>query len=133
MLESVQRNFTKRLNGLHDMSYQDRLQVCQLESLEIRRLHNDLIILYKLLHNMLDSKIAQSLIIGANCYTRGHCYKLHKMHVRLDVRKNFFVNRVVNVWNCLPENVVTANTLRIFVDRLKHVNLHNFVKGRALV
>ena len=32
-LESVQRRFTKKLNGLHDLTYEQRLQVLNLDSL----------------------------------------------------------------------------------------------------
>ena len=48
LIENVQRNFTKRLPGLYYMNYCDRLYFCNLEPLEIRRLHND-VILYELL------------------------------------------------------------------------------------
>ena len=44
--ESVHRHFTKRLQGLKDMSYNtNRLNICNIESLEIRLLHTDLITL----------------------------------------------------------------------------------------
>ena len=35
-LENVQRRFSKRIKGLHDLSYHDRLKICKLESLEMR-------------------------------------------------------------------------------------------------
>jgi len=44
-LESVQRSFTKRLPGLHKLSYETRLKRLGLERLEIRRLHADLSLL----------------------------------------------------------------------------------------
>jgi len=34
--------------------------------------------------------------------TRGHSYKLYAKTSRINVRHNFFCNRVVNVWNRLP-------------------------------
>ena len=55
-LESVQRQFTKRFNGLTSMSYSDRLGHLSIESLQLRRLRHDLIILYKLLHGVLTSQ-----------------------------------------------------------------------------
>ena len=51
LIENVQRNFTKRLPELYYMNYCDRLYFCNLEPLEIRRLQNDVIMLYKILHN----------------------------------------------------------------------------------
>ena len=37
-LEQVQRRFTKRLHGLRDLSYEKRLSLLNLQSLEVRRL-----------------------------------------------------------------------------------------------
>ena len=53
-IESVQHHFTKRLHGLKDMSYTTRLNICNIESLEIRHLHTDLSILYKIIHGFID-------------------------------------------------------------------------------
>jgi len=46
-IESVQRRFIKRLPGLSNTSYSDRLAVLGLRSLQLRRLHQDLIYTYK--------------------------------------------------------------------------------------
>ena len=61
----------------------------------------------------------------------GNSYKLVKHRVRLDFRKYFYANRVVNVWNCLNDNVVCSHTLHEFVLKLDRVNLSSFLKGRA--
>jgi len=47
-IESVQRIFTKRLAGLHNLSYSERLKELNLCSLELRRLRSDLLLCYKL-------------------------------------------------------------------------------------
>ena len=49
---------------------------------------------------------------------RGHTYKIVKNNFRLDVRKNFFSNRVVDAWNELPQYVVDAETGNSFKARL---------------
>ena len=36
------------------MSYTNRVNICNIESLEIRRLHTDLITLYKVIHGFID-------------------------------------------------------------------------------
>jgi acyl CoA:acetate/3-ketoacid CoA transferase len=56
-----------------------------------------------------------------NRNTRGHKYKLFKPRCRLNIRKNSFCIRVVNMWNSLPENVVTVKTLLTFERRLDPV------------
>jgi len=46
-LERVQRHFTKRITELHDLCYQERLTVLNLETLEYRRLSIGLTMYYK--------------------------------------------------------------------------------------
>ena len=53
-VERVQRRFTKRLPGLGKLSYAERLNRLNLSSLELRRLHNDLIWCYKILFGLVD-------------------------------------------------------------------------------
>ena len=49
--------------------------------------------------------------------TRGHQLKLEKGRSRLDVRKQFFKQRVVNLRNALPVNLVSAPTVNSFKNR----------------
>ena len=49
IIERVQQRFTKRLPGFGNYSYCDRLRTLQLPSLELRRLHIDLIWGYKII------------------------------------------------------------------------------------
>ena len=53
-VESVQRRFTKRLYGLSNFSYSDRLTMLGLKSLQLRRLHQDLIYAYKIIFHLVD-------------------------------------------------------------------------------
>jgi len=47
-LENVQRRFTKRLVGLKHVEYAERFKQLNLHSLELQRLHTDLIWCYKI-------------------------------------------------------------------------------------
>ena len=49
LLESVQRKFTKRLTGMQNIPYLERLRQLNLERLDVRRLRADLILAYKIL------------------------------------------------------------------------------------
>jgi len=51
-IEKVQRHFTKRLRGLKHLSYSDRLNKLDLPSLELRRLHLDLVYCYKIVFGL---------------------------------------------------------------------------------
>ena len=45
--------------------------------------------------------------------TRGHQLKLYKKPARLQLRANFFTQRVVNEWNSLPSNVILSPTITL--------------------
>ena len=53
-VESVQRRFTKCLNGFRQFSYEERLRRLDLQSLELRRLHVDIIWCYKVVFGLVD-------------------------------------------------------------------------------
>jgi hypothetical protein len=52
LLERVQRNFTKRLSGMRNLTYAE-IQT-GLESLQDRRVKADLLMCYKIIHGLLD-------------------------------------------------------------------------------
>jgi len=63
--------------------------------------------------------MAAPMIPGSHSYiTRGHDLRLRKSRAKYDLRKYFFSNRVVNVWNSLPGHVVNVDTVNCFKSRL---------------
>jgi hypothetical protein len=50
--------------------------------------------------------------------TRGHDLKLFKPSCCLDCRKYAFSNRVINVWNNLPSDVVAYSTVYSFKHKI---------------
>jgi len=53
MIEKVQRRFTKRFHCYKNLTYRDRLTKLALPSLELRRLHLDLIYCYKIVFGLI--------------------------------------------------------------------------------
>ena len=61
-LEDVQRHFTKRIKGMKDLDYQERLQKLKLPSLMYRRIRGDMIEVFKILNNYYDPITTSSLL-----------------------------------------------------------------------
>ena len=66
--------------------------------------------------------------IGTLSKTRGHAYKLlYKPQTTKTARKNFFAERVINVWNTLPP-VVDFSSLACFKRTIINVDFTEFLK-----
>ena len=89
-VESVQRNFTKRLRGMSDLSYSDRLEALNLPSLELRCLRYDLIRCYKILFGVVEITVNSFFEFSLVKHTRGHCFKLFKRRSNTCARSSFF-------------------------------------------
>ena len=126
VLERVQKAATNLVRQLRKCSYPARLKKIGITSLKDRRLIGDMIEVYKLLMGCkIDYK--QFFRLAENHYgVRGHEKKLSKDISRLDTRKFFFSQRVVNSWNSLPVEVVNAESVNSFknaYDRLCHKDM----------
>ena len=109
---------TKIIQGLGGYSYDDRLKLLDLPSLVYRRYRGDAIEVYKYLRGVYKVDSSSLLPLSTETRTRGHGFKLLKRQCRSHLRSNFFSMRVVNVWNSLPEDVVTAPSLNTYKGRL---------------
>ena len=118
-IENIQRNYSKNITGMKHLDYEARLRALMLPSLEYRRVRGDMIEVYKILNNIYDPITTSSLLtLDTNNKTRGHNFKLKKHSFKTDKFKHFFTNRVVNLWNSLPDNVVYASSLNMFKNNL---------------
>ena len=111
-LERVQRRWTKRVAGLANLSYSDRLSRLDLFSISGRLLRTDLIFVWKILNGFIPS--LNDLFVVDVGRTRGHSFKLRVPRFHTDSRSRFFSVRVVALWNSLPESVVSASSLTTF-------------------
>ena len=74
--------------------------------------------MFKIMHDI-DKVDNGKLFQMSECNTTGcHSLKLFKKRSGLNVRANYFSQRVVDQWNSLPECVVTAPSPNAFKSRL---------------
>ena len=130
LIESIQRTYTKkvcqRLN-LRFNNYLERLDLMNMNSLEYRRLEFDLILLYKILHKMIYINLQDTISISNILST--YNFRRHSLQLtphplcNTNMRYNFFSNRIIQIWNKLPEHLISSKSLEIFKISLHKFNL----------
>jgi len=99
----------------------------KLPSLELRRLHFDLIYCYKIVFSLIHLQASDFFEMAPLSTTRGHSYKLYKKRSSATVRCTFFSERVVNAWNNLPCSVDFTSLTR-FARAIKCVDLSDYLR-----
>ena len=127
-IEQVQRRFTKRLRGYGNYSYPERLRHLKLHSLEVRRLVIDLVWCYKIVFNVVDNCMEEFFSFSNCTSTRGHSYKLYKRQFSTSTRAHFFSERVINIWNALPADVIDFSSVKKFRYSVSKVDFSSFTK-----
>ena len=125
-VESVQRRFTKRLQGLYNLPYATRLSYLGLDSLHCRRTKADLSMCYKIINNHTCTQIASFPTFSCNNKTRGNSRKLDKSHVSTVRDGHFFAKRIVNVWNSLPDCIVLSKSVATFRHNVNKLHFSNY-------
>ena len=54
--------------------------------------------------------------------------KLEKKQVHLDIRKYFFIQKVIDYWNALSQSAIDAENINQFKDQLD-IYLYNIIRG----
>ena len=97
---------------LRNLSYSDRLKRLGLTILEDRRMRGDLIEAYKIITGNKDIQCGKffKTVDSDNNRTRSNSMKIYKPRMNKCIlqKANFFSVRVVNSWNSLPEDVISA-------------------------
>jgi len=129
LIERVQRNFTKRLCGYFDLHYSERLKLLKCDTLELRRLKFDLIMMYKIVYGFVDvdASVLFDFINAKESKTRGHDKRIIKKASVLQSGVNSFCNRNVTVWNSLPQYVIAAASVNMFKTYLNKLDLSKYL------
>ena len=123
-LERVQQLATRMINGQRGKSYEQRLQDLDLFSMSHRRMRGDLIETFKIVKGLSGLKFDDLFSFIPSMGTRGHTLRLQRNHSRLQQRAQYFTNRVIPVWNRLPEIAVgcsSVDTFKKVIDKYWHL------------
>jgi len=89
----------------------------QLPTIKYCRARGDMSEVFKILHGYYDNMNNISLLPQVDVATRGNKHKLYQSSVKYDLRRHYFTNGVVSLWNSLP-GVVDSDTTNYFRSRL---------------
>ena len=61
--------------------------------------------------------------------SKGHSLKIRGNRLRTELRRNFFIQRFVNLWNSLPSEAVEATSLNVSKARIDKFLNSKGIKG----
>ena len=123
LLENIQRRFTKRIKCLSTLNYEQRLSSLDLSSLSARRQYNDVMLLYKCLHEFSNIQLTDLKISVCKLSSRGAGFRLKHYKPRSTLLASGFYCRAVKLWNSLPITVAKSNSIGAFKKAtIKHFN-----------
>jgi hypothetical protein len=128
VLERVQEKAINAISGMAGLNYEEKCRQLNIETLEMRREQQDLVLTYKILNGIgnidysgLFTKIQRT---GARTRLAAGYDNLIMPQARTEVRRNSFAVRVVPKWNRLPDEIKQSRSVEEFKRKIK-----NFYKG----
>ena len=131
-LEDIQHKMTRPKPTLRKNEYGFRLSKLRLTTLETKRKRGNLIEFYKIINGsdqfkwkIIPQKIVQGVMDGPaarNLRREGICFRREPANICTS-RNEFFLNRVIPLWNELPQKVREAVTLNSFKAGLGKMKL----------
>ena len=123
VIESIQKRAVRMTSGLESKEYEGRLKEVKMSSLAERRERGDLIQTWKILNKydrVEENRWFERVNTEREVTTRlTSCKQNLKLNsCNLDIRKYFFSQRVINMWNSLPDDVKESTTLNMFKNKL---------------
>ena len=87
----------------------------------------DIILMFRIYHKLSDLHFDNYFKHCDRKYNfRSHNFKIKsKLCTNPEQFRNFFFIRIINVWNKLPQDLVSAPNIVIFRNRLKNFNLYS--------
>jgi ribonucleases P/MRP protein subunit RPP40 len=122
VLENVQRKFVNMIAGLPPTAtYEEKCEIIGLETLENRRNHQDLVQAYKMIQGKEQLRRSEMFkhVDGGRTRQDADELNLKPGQARLEIRRNFFTNRVAKEWNAVPGEIKRAKNVTGFKTALK--------------
>jgi ribonucleases P/MRP protein subunit RPP40 len=123
-LENVQKKAIRMVSGLAARDYETRCEELGIQTLESRRIEQDLCLVYRFITGRGNLRpetlferaeerdgVRTRLMAGAN--------NLKLPNARTEIRRNFFTVRVIARWNALPDSVKNSSTCENFKSALR--------------
>ena len=124
-LEKVQMKAIKMVSGLNGRTYEERLAELGMVSLTERRHQTDISQVYRIIHGQDKVEPDQwfKFVNNVGAVTRRTADPLNlvQSRSRLELRRNFFSQRVVESWNMLPPELKRARNVQTFKRDLKRL------------
>ena len=114
-LESIQRHFTKRLMGLNNLSYTEKLRHLHALPLEDMRTIADLRLAYKCLHRLYHVSLEDIGLSYQMGITRGAGVRLTVLRANNSAAKSFYKFRLSIIWKALPLSTIASNSLLFLI------------------
>jgi ribonucleases P/MRP protein subunit RPP40 len=123
-IENIQRRAT-RTQDLKRFSYQDRLYLLNLPSLENRRSRGDLIKFFKIMNGINDVEWHNPpRLMSLNRESRFHNKRIERELTKVrSIRYDFLPNRIARKWNSLSQEVVNLTETNKFKNAIDKFQL----------
>jgi ribonuclease P/MRP protein subunit RPP40 len=116
-LENLQRRATKLAPAIRNLSYEKRLEIMGLTTLEKRRERGNLIQAWpRSCQLVLAGVVSMRSTFSTESQTRGHWFKITEREIvrTCEFRHQFLTNRCIGNWNSLPGHIVEAQSTNSF-------------------
>lgn len=120
-LENVQRKAIGMISGLTSRTYEDRLTELNLWTLEQRRKMFDMVQVHKIVNKIGNVECGLKFVQNREnnlTRTRAEPLNLVKSRCNLEIRRNFFCERVVEGWNLIPSDIKHTADVKKFKQKL---------------
>jgi hypothetical protein len=120
-LERVQKRMCRMIPGLRNLPYDQQLKKLRIHSLTTRRTRYQLIMVYKMYHNIGGLNFNNFFSVVMNKRTRGHNSSLNTKFARTNYRLYYFTVQIIDMWNKLSQEGIDAPNLsqfKLYLDSL---------------